>query len=201
MMVQILWPTAPPSSHVFWETSMEQATPPRAPDDRYEPQMDFMAKADAWLSLAIGIIVLLMSPRLWDYARSRWFGSPFTWTFGDPNGAPLPYPQTVFYPGDVAIYAFALALIADGIVLAVARRKRRVVMAALALMLAATAFNIWYVIFMMQQGYGLQMFSGVAAAVGIYVGIYQAGLVKALRRQEGVPAASIAAGPGPGNLG
>src|SRR5262249_33944831 len=69
---------------------------------------------EAWISIAVGVILMLMSPRLFQYLCSR---GNFTWTFNDAQGNALAYPQTVFFWGDLALASFALVLVFEGLVL------------------------------------------------------------------------------------
>lgn len=135
---------------------------------------------DAWLSIAIGLILNLITPRIWQFACSKLFGSQFTWTFNDAAGNPLPYSQTVFFWGDVAFAAFATCMILEGIIL-ITVRKPLTVGIALAMTLTATLFNLGYVAYMMQNGYGFQIFSGLAAAFGVYLAMYEWKLLQSLR--------------------
>src|SRR5262245_569914 len=68
--------------------------------------------AEGWLSLAIGGIILALSPRLIQFLLSP---STFAqkWTFNDGGGNPLPYPRTVYFWGDVVLTAFAVALMIE----------------------------------------------------------------------------------------
>lgn len=123
--------------------------------------------AEAWLGVAIGAILLLMSPRLFHYFL---FPATFAQKYGqalDEQGNPIRYTQSVFFWGDVVVVAFALTLIVEGLVLGFARRP---VWAALAIGFAGmvTAANLVYVAFMMLGGYGLQLYSAVAVALGVY---------------------------------
>ncbi len=135
---------------------------------------------DAWLSIAIGLILNLMTPRIWQFAFSKWFGSQFTWTFSDAAGNPLPYQQSIFFWGDVAFAAFAVCMIIEGIVVAIVRRPLTVGIA-MALTLIATLMNLGYVGYMMQNGYGFQIFPGLAAAFGVYLAMYEGQLLRSLR--------------------
>jgi hypothetical protein len=136
--------------------------------------------ADSWLSIAIGLILLLISPRIWQYLFSKSLGTPFTWTFSDPAGNPLPYSQTVFFPGDIAFAAFAISMIIEGLVVAIARRPVTIA-ASLALTILATVLNLGYVVYMMQKGYGFQLYSGLATAFGGYIAVYQSQIFKAMQ--------------------
>src|SRR5262249_27126971 len=128
------------------------------------------AGADVWISIAIGALIQLMSTRFWSYVFFKLFGSEFTWTFSDPNGAPITYPQTVFFLGDLAMVLFGLVLMVEGAVF-IFSRSLPLLMAALVLTVLATAFNLVYLIGMMAQGYGLQLMSALAVIFGIYIAL------------------------------
>ena len=132
-------------------------------------QRDEGVGADAWISIAIGVILLLMNSRFWQYFLFR---SRFTWTFNDAQGNPLEYPQTVFFWGDAAMFAFAIVLIVEGLVLAFARRPAMIAVA-LSLTVLATVLNLGYVVMMMGQGFGLQFMSALAVAFGVYIAMSQ----------------------------
>ncbi|HEY7088131.1 MAG TPA: hypothetical protein VH518_08595 [Tepidisphaeraceae bacterium] len=156
----------------------QQQAPPRAMPATYGPAAP--AGADVWISIAIGALIQLMSTRFWSYAFSKLFGSEFTWTFSDPSGAPITYPQTVFFLGDLAMVLFGLVLIVEGIVFMFSR-SLPLLMAALVLTVLATAFNLVYLIGMMSQGYGLQLMSALAVIFGVYIALSQWKMVSYLR--------------------
>lgn len=125
--------------------------------------------AEVWFSFAMGLLLIFMSPRIWQYVFMR--GS-FTWSFQDELGNPLPYPKSVYFWGDVALAAFALTLIAEGIVIGFVRR-RIWIGAALLLTVITTLGNLLYVSSMMVKGYGFQLYSGLAIAFGVYIALYE----------------------------
>ena len=136
--------------------------------------------ADAWLSIALGVILLIMSPRLIQYVLSP-TTFPTKWSISDETGAPMPYTKSVFFWGDIAIVSFALVLIVEGIVFAFGRRAA-VVSMAFGLTCAATLLNLIYVIVMIQKGYGAQIFSILAVAFGVYIAMQQYISLKMVRR-------------------
>ena len=123
----------------------------------------------AWFSIAIGVIVLLLNLRFWQYFLFR---SQFTWTFSDATGNPLEYPQTVFFWGDLAMVSYGIVLIVDGLVLAFVRQPAAI-MAAFALTMIATLLNLGYLVVMMGMGFGLQLMSALAVAFGVYIAMSQ----------------------------
>jgi len=138
---------------------------------RVRPRAD-SSGPEAWISIAIGLIIQLMSARFWSFAFWGLFGTQFTWKFTDASGAPLAYTQTVFFLGDLSMVLFGMVLILDGIVLLFAR-SRGLLLAAFALTSATTLLNLWYLLSMMHKGYGLQLVSAVAVAFGVYIAMHQ----------------------------
>ena len=134
---------------------------------------------EAWLGVAVGAIVQLMSTRFWSFVGSKIFGTAFTWTFTDVDGvSPLAYTQSVYFFGDLALVLFGLVLIAEAAV-AMAPRNRLVLRTVLALTVIATLLNLVYLIQMMAKGYGLQLMAALAVAFGIYIASYQWRLLQA----------------------
>ncbi|WP_428940158.1 hypothetical protein [Fontivita pretiosa] len=127
---------------------------------------------EAWISIAIGLIIQLMSSRFWSFVFSGLFGTQFTWKFTDASGAPLAYTRTVFFLGDLSMVSFGMVLILEGVVFLFAR-SRGLLLAAFALTCATTLLNLWYVLLMMQKGYGLQLVSALAVAFGVYIAMHQ----------------------------
>ena len=147
----------------------------------YRQEVDYgtepsVSLAEAWISIAIGLILMFVSTagRFLEYLTS----SSFSWNFTDPSGAPLPYRQTVFFWGDVAIFAFALLLIIDGLILFT--RKPALVTLALTFTIITVLMNFVYVVRMM-NGYGFQLWSALAVAFGVYIALFQWKLLQSLR--------------------
>jgi hypothetical protein len=147
----------------------------------YRQELDYgseptVSLAEAWNSNAIGLILMFVSTagRFLEYLTS----SNFSWNFIDPAGAPLPYRQTVFFWGDVAIFAFSLLLIIDGLILFT--RKPALVMIAFGFTIVTVLMNFLYVVRMM-NGYGFQLWSAIAVAFGVYIAIFQWRLLQSLR--------------------
>jgi hypothetical protein len=132
--------------------------------------------AEAWISIALGVILLFLSPRFWQWHLRR---ASFTWTSNDAAGNPLPYPQTAFYLADLGLAAFAVVMIVEGIVLLLPRRAV-VIIAGLVLTAAAVVINI----FALTKTYGVigfQILNALAVAFGIYMAIFQVTLLQVLR--------------------
>src|SRR2546423_14707537 len=89
------------------------ATP--AKDYRYA---DFVAPGgpEAWISFAMGALILLMNHALLQYLFTpAAFAQQYSIT--DANGQPLAYNKSIFYIRDIGTTAFCLVLMFDGIVM------------------------------------------------------------------------------------
>ena len=178
--------TPPPPAEVTPEISNAEGRSapgiPAAQAQRaYRQEVDYgteptVSLAEAWISIAIGLILMFVSTagRFLEYLTS----SNFSWNFIDPTGAPLPYRQTVFFWGDVAIFAFSLLLIIDGLILFT--RKPALVTIAFAFTVVTVLMNFFYVVRMM-NGYGFQLWSAIAVAFGVYIALFQWRLLQSLR--------------------
>ena len=179
--------------------SESPAPPPNDPADApqlRQQQLDYRGAedrsfgfAEAWMSIALGVIILIISPRLLQYLMSP---STFSqkWTFSDANGAPLSYSQTVYFWRDVALTAFALVLIIEGLVIAFGRRVGLVTFA-LTITVLATLINLIYVIAMIAGGYGPQIFSLLAVAFGVYITYFEWTLLQSLLAQRRSAASTV----------
>jgi hypothetical protein len=173
---------------------MSQSPAPPPPDQpapqSADPTLDYVSRqtessssvaAEAWISIAIGAILMLLSPRVWQYLFSSAASFEQKWTFTDASGAPLPYPKTVFFWGDLALTTFAIVLIIEGLVLAFAR-KPALVAIALGFTVITVILNLIYLVVMMQQGYGLQIMSALAVAFGVYIAMFEWRLLQSMKR-------------------
>jgi hypothetical protein len=152
---------------------------------------------EALISIAFGLFLLMVSPGGTKYLSAKFAGRPYTpylhpsepGQFVDylryqdtSTGAVRDYKYGEMFDAfwsDMVITAFALALILDGIVMALAR-NRRVIMSAAVLIAAVTLLNLWYVIASYTRtnpitghAYGLPMISALAVIAGITMAGYQ----------------------------
>lgn len=137
---------------------------------------------EGWLSIGVGVVLLLMSPNLIRYLLSPAAfekNNPIT----DATGQPLAYTKSVFFWGDLSITLFAIVLIMEGLVLAFARKALPVALA-FGVTVFAVAINAGYVIWMVTQGYGFQIISGLATVFGIYIAMQQWMLLQSLRSAQ-----------------
>jgi hypothetical protein len=134
--------------------------------------------AEAWVSIAIGVILLLCFPRLLQFVSSKILHTSFGYTFTDTNGSSITYGQTVFFWSDVATTAFAVVLIVDGILMVRARRPA-VLLAVFALTALTTLANVVYIA-TTYQNYGLPIVSALAVVFGGYIAMTQWAMYKRL---------------------
>jgi hypothetical protein len=121
--------------------------------------------AEAWITLALGLILLLMFPRFLQWGSSRLFGTHFDEYAL--NGAIVPYPQVHDFWPDLGCTLFGLVLVLDGISIALSR-WRVLIWVAFLFTLAATGYNLVYLIQSYSQ-YGLAIVSALGVAFGVYM--------------------------------
>jgi hypothetical protein len=136
--------------------------------------------AEGWISVALGIILLLLYPNTIKYLHSR---ETFEQTnpITDGQGNPLHYTKSAFFWSDLGVTFFALVLIVEGIVLAFARR-RGLVLATFALTVFGGIFNLGAVIYVYSL-IGLPIVCALAIAVCGYMAIVQWSLFVSLSRR------------------
>ena len=150
--------------------------------DRAAGFVGFRPGAEAWISFALGLILIFMCPRPLQYLFSRGHPETFTWTFNDANGNPMEYPQTAFFLPDVGVVAFGFILMLDGLLLVFVRSARFIwftlgltaLVTVLNLVALATSFNVL----------GFQIFPALAVAFGVYMIVYQWRLVQGHRAAQ-----------------
>ena len=136
------------------------------------------AGIEAWLSIGLGAILLLMNPRLLQYLSHICFGTSFA-PYLMPDGTEVPYTAQLDFWSDLGITLFSVVLILDGIVLVISR-KAWIVATALALTLAATFYNLCYLVLTFGRA-GLALISAFAVIFGVYIALYQWRLWNAVR--------------------
>lgn len=123
--------------------------------------------SDAWdgyFPLGIGILVLLLYPNVVMWLAGK--GPVITDTT---TGAPVPYPRSIFFQGDLAITLFGAALIIEGLALMFARRSFVAVFAAAWVMTLATTYNAYHLVTNPMPG--LPIFSVLAVLFGVYAAV------------------------------
>lgn len=138
------------------------------------------AVAEAWISISIGAIVLLMQQRFLCFVLGKDTG----WTFQDERGNPLTYTQSLFFINDLGLAMLGLALVLDGILFLVARAWA--VWIGLVLTVIASLLNL-FTFALAYPSMGPQWFPAVGFAIGAYTAFYQWKLLRLLRAQSPAP--------------
>jgi len=165
------------------ETDRHAPPPPTSqslPETGYPPQQQYVPEAraveparffaDAWIGIAVGVIMLLMYPRFLQWVSSRVFGTHFN-EFVLNDGTIVPYPKVPEFWGDLGPTSFAIVLIVEGVAMSLVR-SRKVLLASFALTVIATAYNLIYLL-MTYSTYGLPLVSALAVVFGVYMAMNQ----------------------------
>ena len=134
--------------------------------------------AEAWLSIAIGAILLLIFRRLLQYISHLLFGTYFA-PYVMPDGTQVPYTSQLDFWSDLGVTAFALVLIVDGILIGLGRSRPKFVAFAFGLTVLATLYNLGYLVMTLNQG--LPLVSVFAVAFGVYIALIQWKMLQAIR--------------------
>ncbi len=175
----------PPPPAAETESMQPQAGEPqgtgRADSQRREMDEPLPGFAEAWISIALGAILLFVFPNTLEFLFSR-ASFDANHSFLDTAGNPTTYTKTAFFWADMGVTLFAAVLIAEGIVLAMAK-KPGLVLAAMILTIGAGAFNL-IVVVCVNHLIGFQIVCALAVAVAGYMAATQWRLVEVLRRRE-----------------
>jgi hypothetical protein len=145
---------------------------------------------EAWMSFGMGVLLLLLTPRLLQYLASP-STFPNKWKFTDPAGNPLAYTQTVFFWSDLAMTAFCVVLICDALILLKAR-NRTLVAIALGFTVLTTLGNLAYLVGTFNSG--IAFMSALAVLYGGYIATYEWRLLTILNERARARSAHSAAG-------
>ena len=125
--------------------------------------------ADAWVSFAVGAVLLFAFPRIVNYYL---IPSSFTWTFVDRSGAPLAYTASAFFQVDVGVALLAIASLVDGLSWLV--RARPFVAGALAVSAVAALANA-FVALSVSGELGFQVLPAIGIAGSGWLALQQLG--------------------------
>jgi hypothetical protein len=164
---------------------------------------------EAFFSIAIGLFLLFIAPNGIKYMSAKISGNPFTpYLHPTETGVHVDFerfqnPQTgaitdfkyvdrfEHYWSDMSVTLFALALILEGIVLAVVK-NRWVVLTCALLIVGATILNLWYVAASFTRTnpitgttYGLPAISALAVIFGVVMASYQFKMFTEISRRRG----------------
>lgn len=165
-------------------TQQELSAPPHTNVPHYaSPLPGGFIPAEAWLSLAIGIIVLFMFPQFRQYLMTRVHGTPdefySLYTISDANNNSIPYEQSVFFFPQMGMTFFGVAMILDALVL-FKPRFAALLWLALALTVASVLLNVFAIVKAFDIG-GFQLANALAVAFGGYISLYDWRLLQLLR--------------------
>jgi hypothetical protein len=165
-----------------------ESQPPPVPPESTEPappmaRINFavmpssIGLAEAWISIALGVLLLFIFPNTISYLRSP---GDNTWSnfATDAQGNAISYPHSAFFWQDLGVTVFAAALILEGIALAAARKIGPLWVAFVVTVLAAI-FNV-IVIAHVQPLIGFPIFCGVGVVILGYMAFTQWRLITVL---------------------
>ncbi len=157
-----------------------------APQSAYRQEQGYATEpppslAEAWISIAIGLILLFIFPNFWQWLISKVssYKPPFLPITDINTGAEIPYTQSIFFFGHLCVFAFALVLIIDGLILFT--RRPALLMFAFVFTVISTAMNFFHVANETMQGRGFPLVSALAFAFGVYIAIFRWKLLQAHR--------------------
>ena len=152
----------------------------------YEPAPSV---AEAWISIAIGLILLFIYPYFWQWLISLIsnYKPPFLPITDLNTGADIPYTQSIFFFSNLCIFAFALVLIIDGLILFT--RRRGLLTFAFGFTVITAAMNFFCIANETMQGRGFPLASALAFAFGVYIAIFQWKLLQSMRAFRPPPGA------------
>ena len=145
--------------------------------DYYAPTIN--TTAEAWISIAIGAIVLLMQRTFIAYLLGR-----ETPTVSDPVRGTITYAESYFFIHDLGLFAFGVALVLDGILLFFNRPWAVIV--GLAVTIIAALLNL-YTVIRLYSPQGFQLFAAIAFILAVYTAIYQWKLLRITRDHRPAP--------------
>lgn len=140
--------------------------------------MSGVGLADAWISIGVGVFLLLWQPRFLQWLSSRLFHTAFN-EFLDADGAVVPYQHVPEFWSDLGPTLFGVVLILDGLLLFT--RQRTLIWIAFMLTLITTLFNLCWAIGSYSK-YSLAPISFLAVIFGGYIASSQWRLLKLTRR-------------------
>ncbi|HEV8606601.1 MAG TPA: hypothetical protein VGQ99_14600 [Tepidisphaeraceae bacterium] len=156
-------------------------TPPASDPPPPEPTS---AGIEAWLSIAVGLFLLLMYPRFLQWLSHRVLGTHFN-PFVDANGNVVPYTSIPQFWSDLGPVLFGLVFILEGLVMAFIRRPALIAIC-LTLTALATLYNLIYLVASYSR-FGLAPISFLAVAFGFYICMYQWKYLRLRSPEHSVP--------------
>jgi len=141
------------------------------------PDVSHLGLAEAWFSIAIGLIVLFVFPYTIQYLLSP-AAFEKNHSFTDAQLNPIHYTHTEVFWADLGMTVFGVALLIEGLALLLPLRRASIA-AVLVLTSAAGIFNL-YVVIRTYNILGFQLFCALAVAISGYMALTQWRLMRAL---------------------
>jgi hypothetical protein len=156
----------------------EQTEPVRPPLECAGRILPAVGLAEAWISIALGVLLLFLYPNTLSYLHSPVVFEQNN-SVTDAQGNTIPYTKSAYFWTDLGVTVFAIALIVEGIVLAAARKIAPLIFAFCLTSLAAV-FNV-VVIAHAYPLIGFPAVCGIGVAVLGYMALTQWRLIGVLR--------------------
>ena len=134
---------------------------------------------EAWVSIAIGVLVLLMNRTFLMYLLGREVP-----TVLDTERGTITYPESFIFLSHLGLFAFGITLILDGILLFLNRPGA--VLFGLVVTIATAVFNL-YVVLRLYGPQGLYFSNSLAFVFAVYTAIYQWKLLRIVRGHRAAP--------------
>ena len=157
----------------------EQTEPVPPPLDSERKMPPAIGLAEAWISIALGVLLLFIFPNTLSYVHSPAVFEQNN-SVTDAQGNTIPDTKSAYFWTDLGVTIFALALIVEGIVLAAARTIAPL-MFAFCLTVFAAVFNV-VVIAHAYPLIGFPVVCGLGVAVLGYMALTQWRLIGVLRQ-------------------
>ncbi|MGD0542345.1 MAG: hypothetical protein ABSB33_12590 [Tepidisphaeraceae bacterium] len=162
----------PPSA--IEPSAVESEPPAVVPYARSSQSAPAAGWSETWLSIGIGIFLLLYQPRFLQWLSSRLFHTYFN-EFRDADSNIVPYQTLPEFWSDLGPTLFGFVLIIDGLVMFT--RRRGLYWAAFGLTIVSTAFNLVWCIGSYSK-YGFAPISFLAVIFGGFIATAQWRLIK-----------------------
>jgi hypothetical protein len=156
----------------------EETEPARPPLDHGANPRPAVGLAEAWISIALGVLLLFIFPNTLSYVHSPAVFERNN-SVTDAQGNTIPYTKSAYFWTDLGVTVFAVALIVEGIVLAAARRIAPLIFAFCLTVLGAVVNVV--VIAYAYPLIGFPAVCGVGVAVLGYMALTQWRLIGMLR--------------------
>ena len=155
--------TQPPP---FAQPATPHAATPHAPRAAHPSDL-WYSPPESLFAIGVGVILMYLTSRFFEWLMHVIAGGPFTYTFQDVDGSPITYPHTWFFIADLPVAILAFAMILEGLAMGLLRKRFAAWLTVAFLGLAGvTAVAAQIYLF---PKLGLQLMLLLAALMGIYL--------------------------------